>query len=309
MAKWTLSDMPSQRGKTAIVTGANSGLGLETALALAGAGATVIMACRNPTKAADAVARVRRAAPQAQVESMALDLSDLSSIRAFAEAFKARHERLDLLINNAGVMALPFARTRDGFEMQIGTNHLGHFALTGLLLDRLRAAPGARVVNVASLAHRWTRRFDPDDLNFERARYMKWDAYSKSKLANLLFTFELQRRCTQNGVEVLSVAAHPGYSATNLGFAGPALEKSALGKLIMQIGNAAFAQNAALGALPTLYAATAPDVQSGDYIGPDGFQQMRGYPTKVRARSAARDTDTAARLWQRSASLTGVSYL
>jgi NAD(P)-dependent dehydrogenase (short-subunit alcohol dehydrogenase family) len=205
-------------------------------------------------------------------------------------------------------MALPFRKTTDGFEMQIGTNHLGHFALTGLLLDALKATPGARVVNVASMAHRWTPGMDLDDLNFERRSYKKWDAYGKSKLANLLFTFELDRRLKKAGIKVMSVAAHPGYSATNLGFAGPSMEKSMLGKLMMDVGNL-FAQPADMGALPQLYAATMPDMQGSDYVGPDGFRQLKGHPKKVGCRRAARDADMATKLWVLSQQLTGIKYL
>src|SRR5579863_6470427 len=239
---WTVSQIPALTGKIAVVTGANSGLGLETAAGLAGAGATVVMACRNAEKAAPALAEVRKRAPNARVETMTLDLADLGSVRSFAKAFAAKHPRLDILCNNAGVMALPLARTREGFEMQIGTNHLGHFALTGLLLDRLAAAPAARGVNVASLAHRWTPGMDLDDLNWERKPYKKWDAYGKSKLANLLFTFELERRLKQSGARILAAAAHPGYSSTNLQFVGPQQENSALGKLAMHAANAVFGQ-------------------------------------------------------------------
>lgn len=307
--QWTAADMPPQNDKLFVVTGANSGLGLETTVGLAAAGARVIMACRDPRRAESALAEVSRRVPRAQVEPMALDLADLDSIGRFTRDFSARFSRLDGLCNNAGVMALPFQKTRDGFEMQIGTNHLGHFALTGLLLDRLRAAPGSRVVTIASLAHRWTRGLNPDDLNFERGRYGRWDAYGKSKLANLLFMFELDRRLRQARVGVLSVAAHPGYSATNLMFVGPAQEKSALGRLAMQLGNALFSQSADMGALPSLYAATAADVHGGDYIGPDGWRQMRGHPRKVGCRREARDAALAARLWQVSERLTGVRYL
>ncbi len=267
------------------------------------------MACRDATKAAAALAEVRRRAPQAQVEVMNLDLADLASVRRFAQDYAANHPQLDILCNNAGVMALPFSRTKDGFEVQIGTNHLGHFALTGLLLERLEAAPAARVVNVASMAHRWTRGMNLDDLNFERTPYKKWDAYGKSKLANLLFTFELDRRLKKAGSKTLAVAAHPGYSSTNLQFVGPAMENSVLGRLTMQLGNALFGQPAWMGALPTLYAATMPDVQGGDYFGPDGFRQMRGYPRRVGCRRAARDPETAARLWSLSEQLTGVRFL
>lgn len=307
--QWTAADLPSQNGKTALVTGANSGLGYFTALELARAGATVIMACRARDKTEAAMADIRKAVPAAKLAFLPLDLADLKSVRGCADTARAQYPKLDLLINNAGVMALPLRRTADGFEMQIGTNHLGHFALTGLLLDSLKAAPGARVVNVASLAHNWTPGLDLDDLNWERKRYRKWDAYGKSKLANLLFNFELQRRLGRAGAGVMAVAAHPGYSATNLGFAGPAMEKSRLGRLAIDIGNHLFAQSGDNGALPQLYAATAPDVQSGDYIGPDGWRQLKGYPRKVGCRSVARDAALGAKLWVLSQQLTGVKYL
>lgn len=307
--KWTTADMPSLKGKVAIVTGANSGLGLHTAIGLAGAGATVVMACRNADKAAAALAEVRGKAPGAQVEVMPLDLADLASVRKFAADFSAKYPRLDILCNNAGVMAIPYAKTRDGFEMQVGTNHFGHFALTGLLLDKLKATPGSRVVSVASMAHNWTRGMDLDDPFFEHKRYMKWDAYGKSKLANLLFIFELNRRLKKAGVGVTAAAAHPGYSDTNLQFVAPQIEKSALGRLSMQIGNAIFAQPAAMGALPSLYAASMADVDGGDYIGPDGFKQMRGHPTKVGCRRLARDEKLQNRWWVLSERLTGVKYL
>ena len=306
---WDLRQMPSQSGRVAIVTGASSGLGLETAVALGAAGAQVVMACRNPAKAAEALNEVRRRAPGADAELMTLDLADLASVRRFAAEVGARFDKLDLLINNAGVMAVPQQRTADGFEMQIGTNHFGHFALTGLLLPLLERTPGSRIVNLASLAHRWTARMNLDDPNFERSRYNKWDAYGKSKLANLLFTFELVRRLEYAGKPIVAAAAHPGYSATNLQFVGPAQENSAIGRAMMSIGNRLFGQSAAMGALPTLYAATAADVAPGDYIGPGGFQQIGGYPVKVGCRRAARDPQTAARLWEVSQRLTGVTYL
>jgi NAD(P)-dependent dehydrogenase (short-subunit alcohol dehydrogenase family) len=307
--KWTTADMPSLKGKVAIVTGANSGLGLHTTAGLAGAGATVVMACRSADKAAAALAEVKAKAPGAQVEVMPLDLADLASVRKFAADFSAKYPRLDILCNNAGVMAVPYAKTKDGFEMQVGTNHFGHFALTGLLLDKLKATPGSRVVSVASMAHNWTRGMDLDDPFFEHKKYDKWDAYGKSKLANLLFTFELNRRLKKAGVAVTAAAAHPGYSETNLGFVGPQIEKSALGKLVMQAGNALFAQPASIGALPTLYAASMADMAGGDYIGPDGFKQMRGYPTKVGTRRLAQDEKLQNRWWVLSERLTGVSYL
>lgn len=306
--KWTTADMPSLKGKTAIVTGANSGLGLHTTMGLARAGARVVMACRSADKAAAALAQVKAEAPGAQVEVVPLDLADLDSVRAFAAAFGKKSPTLDILVNNAGVMAVPYAKTKQGFEMQVGTNHFGHFALTGLLLDRLKSTPGARVVSVASMAHRWTPSMDLEDVSFERKPYKKWDAYGKSKLANLLFIFELNRRLRKAGVPVLAAAAHPGYSDTNLQFVGPQIEKSAIGRVFMQVGNIIFAQPAAMGALPSLYAATMPDVSGGDYIGPDGFQQTRGYPTKVGCRALARDEKLQKRWWELSEKLTGVSY-
>ena len=306
---WSTADIPDLSGKIAVVTGANSGLGWHTTLALAQRGAQVVMACRDRGKTDAAIARIRAQAPEAKLEFMALDLADLASVRAFAKAFAAGHSRLDILCNNAGVMALPQRKTKDGFEMQMGTNHLGHFALTGLLLPLLKATPGSRVISVASLAHRWTKGIDPEDLNLERRRYEKWDAYGKTKLANLLFTFELDRRLRAAGAGVITAAAHPGYSATNLGFAGPAMENSSAGKWFMNVGNALFAQPAEAGALPQIYACTMPDVASGDYWGPDGFRQLWGrQPKKVGCRKEARDAALAGRLWQVSEKLTGVTY-
>ena len=309
MSKWTPAAMPDLKGKTAVVTGANSGLGYYTALELARHGAQVVLACRSREKTETALRELAAAAPGAKLEFMALDLSDLDSVAAFAKAFKAGHQRLDILHNNAGVMALPLLRTRQGFEMQIGTNHLGHFALTGSLLDVLRATPRARVVSTASLAHRWTRDMDLDDLNWERKPYKKWDAYGKTKLANLLFTYELQRRLGKAGAGVISVAAHPGYAATNLQAAGPVMEKSTVGRIFMEIGNALLAQPAEMGAFPQLYASTMADVQGGDYYGPDGMGQNRGYPKKVGSNRASRNEATARDLWTLSEKLTGIRFL
>jgi NAD(P)-dependent dehydrogenase (short-subunit alcohol dehydrogenase family) len=308
MPQWTAAQIPDLGGKVAVVTGANCGLGFFTALELARHGARVVLACRNAGKTAEALARIRAGVPGAQAESMALDLSDLDSVRAFAAAFTAQHSRLDILCNNAGVMATPFARTRQGFELQIGTNHLGHFALTGLLHGRLEATPGSRVVNTAILAHTWTRGLDLDDLNFERARYRKWDAYGKSKLANLLFTYEMQRRVARAGGNPIAVAAHPGYSATNLQTSS-SRASGGLDLLVMKLGNALFAQSAAMGALPQLYAATMPGVRGGEYYGPDGFGQNRGHPRKVGSNRASRDEQAARALWELSERLTGVKFL
>jgi len=306
MSNWTAADIPDLHAKLAIVTGANSGLGLETTRALARRGAKVIMACRTPAKAEAAVdALVRGGIEPALLELRRLDLASLASIRSFAEAVRADHPRVDLLINNAGVMALPYTMTSDGFEMQIGTNHLGHFALTGLLLEPLLATPGARVVTVSSLMHRLgTIRLD--DLSWTRG-YKKWPAYGQSKLANLLFCFELQRQLSAGGHGLLSIAAHPGYAATNLQHVGPRMTGSALVERFYRIG-AHVAQDAAAGALPSLYAATAADVAGADYFGPSGLMELRGGPRRVSPMAKARDPEVARRLWALSTELTEVAY-
>ena len=304
--KWTARDMRNLSGKTIVVTGGNSGIGYEAALEFARKRAQVVLACRDLGKARDAVARITSAAPGATVEAMLLDLANLASVRGFAEAFRIAHKGLDLLCNNAGLMAIPYRRTVDGFEMQFGTNHLGHFALTGLLLDRLLATDGARVVTVSSSAHRMGS-IHFDDLQGQKG-YHKWFAYGQSKLANLLFTFELQRKADAAGAKLLSVACHPGYAATNLQAAGPRMERSPFMETVMAAGNALFSQSATMGALPTLYAAISADVRGGDYIGPDGFAQNRGYPTKVGCGGAARDRAAAVRLWEVSEQLTHVHY-
>ena len=293
------SEVGDQRGRVAIVTGANSGIGFETARVLAERGATVVMACRNPDKGEAAAARIRATAGEGgEVILMALDLADLASVRAFAAAVRERHERLDLLINNAGVM-MPAQRceTVDGFELQLGTNHLGHFALTGELLALVRETPGARVVTVASLAHR-IGRIDFDDLQCE-GRYKRLRAYGQSKLANLLFARELGRRLAAAGADTVSAAAHPGYTATNL-------QNTVM---TFKLFNPVVGQRPARGALPTLYAATAPAVKSGDYYGPGGPFEMRGAPKPAKVSALARDEALAARLWSVSQELTGVRYL
>jgi NAD(P)-dependent dehydrogenase (short-subunit alcohol dehydrogenase family) len=303
---WTADSLPDLAGKTIIVTGANSGIGYEAALQLARKGARVILACRDRGKAEAAAAAIRKAQPNAAIDVMELDLASLGSVRAFADAYRARESRLDVLCNNAGVMALPYRKTADGFEMQFGTNHLGHFALTGLLLDRLLATPGARVVTVSSGAHRAGRiRFD--DLQWERG-YRKWLAYGQSKLANLLFVYELQRRLAAAGSSVISVACHPGYAATNLQVAGPRMVGSSFAESMMLLGNRLFSQDAAMGSLPTLYAATAAGLRGGEYVGPDGMGELKGYPRLVPSNGRSRDLETARRLWEVSEQLTGVRY-
>jgi NAD(P)-dependent dehydrogenase (short-subunit alcohol dehydrogenase family) len=305
--------MPSQAGHIAVVTGANSGLGLETSVALAAAGARVIMACRNPEKAASALDEVRRRAPQSDVALMTLDLSSLASVRAFAGAFNDRHSRLDLLINNAGIMGVPLGRTVDGFESQMGTNHFGHFALTGLLIDTLMATAGARIITLGSLGHWRASGFDVDDLGYERTPYSNFGAYCNSKLANLLFVLELSRRLAAKGSKVIAAAAHPGFAATNIKPAPThpliAPISAAYRRIMTPIAVKYLLNSAEIGALPTLYAATAPGVGGNDYYGPSGFKELRGYPAKARRHPAASDAATAQRLWAVSAALTGVSYL
>ena len=302
---WTAEDIPDLSGKTIVVTGGNSGIGYEAALRLAGKGAEVILACRDPRKADRAGEEIARVYPQARVQSMALDLASLASVRAFAESFAAARSRLDVLINNAGVMALPQMKTADGFEMQLGTNHLGHFALTGLLLETLLATPGSRVVNVSSTAHKPGRiRFA--DLQWERG-YQRWFAYAQSKLANLLFTYELQRRLEAKGAQCSSVACHPGYAATNLQTAAARIEGSRLMERFWDGVNGLLAQSSAMGALPTLRAATDPAVRGGEYYGPAGLFESRGYPVVVKSSRRSHDREAAAKLWSISADLTGVT--
>ncbi|MDQ6650477.1 MAG: oxidoreductase [Actinomycetota bacterium] len=300
---WTARDIPDQKGRTAVVTGANSGLGLQVALELARHGAQVVLACRDPGRGQEALGRVREQVPAAAVTLAELDLADLASVRAFAAAYVGP---LDLLVNNAGVMAIPPRLTEDGFEMQFGTNHLGHFALTGLLIGALQRSPAARVVTVASEAARMGQ-IDFADLQSVN-RYRKWAVYGQSKLANLLFARELDRRARAAGAPLSSVAAHPGYAATNLQSAGPRLQGSRVGAVLSQAANRVFAQSDAQGALPLLFAATAPDVAGGSYVGPDGLLGMRGHPTDAKPPRQARDDDVAARLWAESERLTGVRF-
>ncbi len=295
--QWDEKLMLDQSGKVAIITGAGSGLGFETARALAEKGARVVLAVRNTEKGADAASRIRKVKQGADVAVMELDLGDLSSVRKFADNFRKQYKRLDLLINNAGVMAPPRGETADGFELQFGTNHLGHFALTLLLLDMLKRVPGSRIVTVSSGAHSFGM-LDFDDLNWEKRTYNRWQAYGDSKIANLYFTRELQRRLDEENSNVLAVAAHPGWSATEL----------QRHQGLLSILNNFFAQTAAMGTLPTLYAATAPDVHGAEYFGPDGFGEIRGYPVRVRSNKRSRDMAAAKRLWELSEKLTGVRW-
>ena len=303
---WTANDIPDLSGKTIVVTGGNSGIGYEAALEFARKRADVILACRDLGKARTAAAQITSSAPGAKVDVMELDLSNLASVRGFSDAFRLQHQALHVLCNNAGVMAIPYRQTADGFEMQFGTNHLGHFALTGLLLDRLLASEGARVVNVASGAHRMGKiRFD--DLQWKNG-YRKWMAYGQSKLANLLFTLELQRKVDAAGKKLLAVACHPGYAATNLQAVGPKMSGSSVMEYLSEAGNRLLAQSAAMGALPTEYAAVATDVHGGDYIGPDGMAELWGHPAQVGRSAAAQDGAAASQLWEVSEQLTNVHY-
>ncbi|HYA69366.1 MAG TPA: oxidoreductase [Acidimicrobiales bacterium] len=306
VAPWTTTDIPGLGGRRAVVTGANSGLGFETALALAGAGAHVVLACRDEGRGGDAIARIRQAVPGAAVELDHLDLADLASVRAFATGFSSAHDALDILVNNAGVMAIPRRQTADGFETQFGTNHLGHFALTGLLFSRLLACSGARVVTVTSkMAGIGRIRFD----DLQRVRhYGKWTAYGQAKLANQLFVLEMNRRVAARGADLVGVAAHPGYAATNLQAVGPLMSGSALMGRLSDLANHVFAQSAADGALPVLYAATAPGVRGGQYFGPDRLFGMRGNPKPLPFVRAARDPEAARNLWEASEQLTGVRF-
>jgi NAD(P)-dependent dehydrogenase (short-subunit alcohol dehydrogenase family) len=301
--KWTTAQIPDQGGRSVVVTGANSGLGLVSARELARRGATVVLACRNQEKGLRAQREIEAGAPQGRVELAELDLGSLASVRAFADGFLASHDGLDLLLNNAGVMAPPRSETADGFELQLGTNMLGHFALTARLLGAMAGRADARVVTLSSNAHKMGR-IDFADLQSER-RYRRWAVYGQSKLADLMFALELDRRLRASGSSVKSVAAHPGYAATNLQTAAPPL----LDRLVMRATNLVLAQSADMGALPPLYAATAPGVEGGSYIGPDGVGEFRGHPRIVSPNRAARDEEVAARLWSIAEELTGEPML
>jgi NAD(P)-dependent dehydrogenase (short-subunit alcohol dehydrogenase family) len=307
MTRWTSADIPDQTGRIVLVTGANSGLGLRTAEALAAKGASVLMGCRDATRGEAARSEVAAGATGPSPEVVPLDLADLGSVRDAARSVADTIERLDVLVNNAGVMAMPLRHTADGFELQFGTNHLGHYALTGLLLPALRRADGPRVVTVSSNLHRMGRN-DWSDPNWERRRYLRWPAYGQSKLANLLFTRELARRAHEAGSSLVAVAAHPGNSATHLLATSTDASGYRLVGQVMNWSNRLIAQPDSAGALPQLYAATMPDVIPGEYFGPDGLFQLRGHPTRVGSSAAARDDEAARRLWQLSEELTGVKY-
>jgi NAD(P)-dependent dehydrogenase (short-subunit alcohol dehydrogenase family) len=300
MAKWTTADIPDQTGRVAVITGANTGLGYETALALAEHGAHVVLAVRNLDKGKDAASRITAAGPRGEVALQELDLTSLESVRAAAGQLRSDYDHIDLLINNAGVMYPPKENTKDGFELQFGTNHLGHFALTGLLLDRLLPVAGSRVVTVSSIGHRIRADIHFDDLQWEHS-YNRVSAYGQAKLANLLFTYELQRRLAPHGTTI-AVAAHPGGSNTELMRHLPGWAAAFYPAI------APLFQDAAMGALPTLRAASDPAVLGGQYYGPGGFTQTRGYPKIVASSRKSHDIDRQRRLWAVSEELTGVTY-
>jgi len=295
--KWTADSIGDQTGRVAVVTGANTGIGLEAARELARQGATVVIASRNATKAENAANDIKKDQPAGEVMVMLLDLADLESVKTFADEFRGRFDRLDLLINNAGVMMPPESKTADGFELQFGTNHLGHFALTGLLLDMVLRTPGSRIVNVSSSAHRYGE-IVFDDLNWEKRKYKEMASYGQSKLANMLFTLELHKRLEKAGAGTLAVSCHPGWTRTDL------QRHSGLFSFL----NPFFAMNPWQGALPTLFAAVSDEVVGNGFYGPDGFMQMRGYPALRESKETARDAAVAKRLWQKSEKMTGVEF-
>ncbi len=292
-----MNNITDQKGRVAIVTGSSSGIGLETARVLALKNATVVVAVRNIVKGKAAADKILNESASADVTVLRLDLADLDSVHTFATEFKQKYNRLDLLINNAGVMVPPLSQTRDGFELQMGTNHLGHFALTGELIDLVRQTPGSRIVNVSSAAHALGN-IDFKDLNWERRKYKKWQAYGDSKIANLYFTYALKEMFDNGSANVTVAAAHPGWTATEL----------QRNTSLVSVLNIFFGQKISMGALPTLYAATAPDVENGGYYGPGGFKEMKGYPQKVSSVPLSHDRDIARKLWAVSQELTGVTY-
>lgn len=307
---WTADDLPDQHGRTVLVTGATSGLGEASAVALATRGAHVVLATRSSQRTVAVMDRIHHRAPAASMEHLLVDLADLTSVAAAAAALAHRHSHLDVVIANAGIMAPPLRRTVDGFELQMGVNHLGHFALVGRVLPLLLAATAPRVVVVSSTAHRLAR-LHVDDLNREHHRYQRWVAYGNSKLANLLHVLELQRRSEVAGHALTAVAAHPGYADTALQTTGPAMQGGLSGLVSgtgSRIGNLLFAQPASQGVLPQLYAATAPSLPGASYWGPDGPVETRGYPAPAARSAAAQDPALAAALWQASEDLTGVTY-
>ncbi|MCX5738302.1 MAG: oxidoreductase [Proteobacteria bacterium] len=307
MPRWTEANVPDQSGRVALITGANSGIGWEAARVLAARGAKVILACRSAERGNEAVTRIATLSPRADVRFLAMDLADLDATRRAAEQVRKDPARLDLLINNAGLMATPQGRTAQGFEMQFGVNHLGHFALTGLLLPLLLATPDSRVVTVSSTGHR-PGHIAFADLNWNTREYKPWAAYFQSKLANLLFTYELQRRLDAAGKSTAALAAHPGGSKTNLGHENPGGLLNQILHTMRPLIERLLLQDSAMGALPTLRAAVDPDARGGEYYGPDGFSEQTGHPVRVDSSKRSKDIEAARKLWRASEELTGVTY-
>jgi NAD(P)-dependent dehydrogenase (short-subunit alcohol dehydrogenase family) len=305
--KWKASDIPDLRGKIAMVTGANSGLGYQESLALARKGAMVILAVRNREKGLVALDRIKSEIPDAELVVMKLDLANIESVKHVADSFLEEFERLDILINNAGLMAGPLLRTTQGFEIQFGTNHLGHFALTALLIDLINRTPASRIINVSSLAYKMGK-INFDDLNWNKS-YSGWAAYCASKLANLLFTIELDRKLRLAEKPTIIAAAHPGLASTNLHRKGVQMERSKFKNTIANLSYKLFAQSAGMGALPILYAATAAPVKSSKFYGPGGLFQLHGYPKEIIIDPNRIDSLDALRLWEESEKLTGIKFI
>ena len=301
--KWKFEDIPDLSGKTIIVTGSNSGIGYETIKSLSANGAETILACRNVGKGKSAKKQIQEENPNAQINVMNLDLADLKSIHSFQTKFGEKYDNLDVLVNNAGIVC-PYEKTKDGFEIQIGTNHLGHFALTGLLLHFLKNTKGSRVVNVSSIGHKFGK-MNFDNFMFEKGGYSIMKAYGTSKLCNLLFTYELQRGFEKFNIDCIAVAAHPGVAKSNL---AKYVTKKPLYKIGMAVSNSIMSQNTSIGALPQIRASVDPLVKGGDYFGPEGFQEWGGYPTLVKSNDASHDLEDAEKLWEISEDLTKISY-
>ena len=301
--KWNFDNIPDLSGRTIIVTGGNSGLGFEAVKSFSAKGSETILACRNEQNGKSAKKEIQEEYPNAQINVMNLDLADLESIHSFVKKFNEKHSKLDILLNNAGIIC-PYKKTKDGFEMQIGTNHLGHFALTGLLLDYLKNTKGSRVVNVSSLGHKYGK-MNFDNFMFENGGYSIFKAYGNTKLSNLLFTYELQRRFEKFNVDCIAVAAHPGVAKSNL---SKYIIKKPLYKIGMAIANSIMSQSTSMGALPEIRIAVDPLVKGGDYFGPGGFQEWKGYPVKVKSNDESHDLKNAEKLWEVSEKLTKTNY-
>ncbi|MBN2011741.1 SDR family NAD(P)-dependent oxidoreductase [candidate division KSB1 bacterium] len=292
-----MNNIDDQTGRIVIVTGSNSGIGYETARVLALKNATVILAVRNLGKGSTAAQKILDQKSDASVNVMELDLANLKSVHAFAGQYLKKYKQLDLLINNAGVMLPPYTKTADGFELQIGTNHFGHFALTGLLFELISKTPNSRIINISSAMHRYGN-INFNDINWEKRHYKRWNAYGDSKIANLYFTYELAHKLNQANIHTIAVAAHPGWTATELQRHSD----------VMQFFNSAFAQRIEMGVLPTLYAAVCPNVSSGDFFGPSGFKEMRGYPKKVDSNQLSKDQSIGWQLWDVSEKMTRIFF-